>query len=234
VAVFTLGFLLVLWNPFDANAVAQWLTGPGTYWRVFWVLPLPALVAVVATSAVAPSRPWSAAAGSALALGLLAALATAPVVTPGSGSHWRAPGWRVPERVQPLLTDLLARVGPDATVLLPLDVAPWSVLFEGAPTPLVVRPEYLGALRARFGEQELERRQRLAHTTGASPPNPRATALLVRAIRDYDLAALALAGATRSAPSLKNALRRSGFEPTFEDAHYTLWVAASPVRATSD
>ena len=117
-----------------------------------------------------------------------------------------------------LLTDLLARVGPDATVLLPLDVAPWSVLFEGAPTPLVVRPEYLGALRARFGEQELERRQRLAHTTGASPPNPRATALLVRAIRDYDLAALALAGATRSAPSLTNALRRSGFEPTFEDA----------------
>ena len=53
----------------------------------------------------------------------------------------------------------------------------------------------------------------------------RATALLVRAIRDYDLTALALAGATRSAPSLASALRRAGFEPTFEDAHYTPWAS---------
>ena len=231
-AVFTLGFLLVFWNPFDANALAQWLTGPGTYWRVFWVLPLPALVAVVATSAVAPRRPWSAAAGSALALVLLAALATGPVVSARSGSQWRAPGWRIPARVQPLLTDLFTRVGPDDTVLLPLDVAPWSVLFEAAPTPLVIRPEYLGSLRARYGERELERRQRLAHAvTGPATP-PRAAALLARAIGDYDLAAVALAATPRSNPSLTNALRRAGFEPQFEDAHYTLWV--QPPAPSSD
>jgi len=223
-AVFTLGFLLVFWNPFDANWIAHWLTGPGTYWRVFWVMPLPALVAVVATSTVAPSRPWGAAAGTSAALLLMLGLASDPVITPGRGSGWRAPGWRVPDRVQPLLGRLIADVGEEGTVLLPLDVAPWSVLFERAPTPLVVRPEYLGVLRARYDEREIDRRKRLAHTVSASPSHPRAAYSLGRAVQDYDLRAVVLSGAARSDPAIATRLRQLGFDGTFEDDHYALWV----------
>lgn len=223
-AVFTLGFLLLFWNPFDANAVANWLAGPGTYWRVFWVLPLPAILAIVSTSGLAPDRPWGAAAGSALTLAALGLLAAAPVVSPASGSQWTGPGWRVPAHVQPLLAQLRNHVAADATVLLPLDAAPWSVMFERSPTPLVVRPEYLGVLRARYGQRELDRRLRLAHAVSGTASAPRAAVILARAITDYDLSAVALANRARDDRTLAPMLAAAGFALAFEDTRYTLWV----------
>ena len=51
--------------------------------------------------------------------------------------------------------------------------------------------------------------------------------MLRRALRDYDLSALALAGAARRDPTIASHLQRAGFEPAFEDAEYTLWVRPS-------
>ena len=45
--VFPLVLLVVFWNPFSATFVADTLVGRPTYWRVFWILPIPIFVALL-------------------------------------------------------------------------------------------------------------------------------------------------------------------------------------------
>ncbi len=109
-------------------------------------------------------------------------------------------------------------------VLLPLDVAPWIVVFEGAPSPLVVRPDYLGVLRARYDSGELDRRMRLAGIVSGKTRPGRAGDVLRKAIADYELVAVGLSGSARFAGPLDDVLAKAGFTRVFEDAHYALWA----------
>ena len=229
--VFALGFLLVFWNPFTANQLAASVTGPGTYWRIFWLLPLPVFVAATLTapfvsSGTRDTRFANAAVGATLALLLLAWAPSWPVVSRANGVSWARPGWRLPPAVRPLLDAVREHAAPGAAVLLPLEVAPWIVVFEGAPSPLVVRPDYLGVLRARYDTGELDRRMRLAAIVSGRARAPRADEVLGKAIADYELVAVGLAGSARSASSLEHALAGAGLERVFHDARFTLWSRA--------
>lgn len=228
-AVFALGFLLFFWNPFAANQVAASATGPGTYWRVFWLLPLPVFVGATLTapflsSGVRDTRFANAALGAVLALALLAWAPSWPVVSRANGVSWARPGWRLPPDARPMLDAVRERTAPGTAVLLPLDVAPWIVVFEEAPSPLVVRPDYLGVLRARYDTTELDRRMRLAAIVSGQARSLRADDVLRKAIADYELVAVGLAGSARSGTPIDDALVGAGLERVFDDAHYTLWT----------
>lgn len=41
--VFPIAFCLIFANPFTAHLVERYITQPGFYWRVFWILPLPVM-----------------------------------------------------------------------------------------------------------------------------------------------------------------------------------------------
>jgi hypothetical protein len=228
-AVFSLGFLIVFWNPFSASWIAGSLTGPGTYWRVFWVLPLPILVAALATavrrSPGLPGLPVPAAALGTLACGLLLLwLPSSPVAATANGVVWSLPGRRIPAPVEPVLGALLEHSRAGASVLLPLDVAPWTTGFAAAPTPLVIRLEYLGVLRARYETSELDRRVHLARLVSGEPRSPRAGDVLRKAIHDYALVAVGLSGSARTGTPLDDVLADTGFERVFLDASHALWA----------
>ena len=232
--VFALGFLLVFWNPFVASGIAAWLTGPGTYWRVFWVLPLPILVAALATAPQRSGRlPLPAAAiGTLSCVLLLLWLPGSHVTASTNGVAWSWPGRRIPERVQPLLGALLAHSSARSPVLLPFDVAPWITGFETAPTPLVIRPEYLGVLRARYEQSELDRRMHLTRLVSGELRSARAGDVLRNAIEDYALAAVALSGTARAESLLDDTLANAGFERVFLDANHALWSRRDPPDAS--
>lgn len=227
--VFALGFLLFFWNPFVASWVAASITGPGTYWRVFWVLPLPILVAALATAPRLSGRlPLPAAALGTLACGLLLLwVPGSPVTATANGVVWSWPGRRIPARVQPVIGALLAHSRAGSSVLLPFEVSPWITGFEAAPTPLVVRPEYLGVLRARYEPSELDRRMHLARLVSGEVRSARAGDVLRKAIDDYALAAVGLSGAVRAGSLLDDALADASFERVFLDPSHALWSRES-------
>ena len=147
-----------------------------------------------------------------------------PVASSAGGVTWSGPGWRIPADARGAVDALRREVAPGAPVLLPLDIAPWTTGFEQAPTPLVVRADYLGVLRERLGGDEIARRMQLARIVSGEVTSARAAEAIRRAIDDYDLAAVGLAGTALVDDALAAALREAGFERVWLDGDHALWA----------
>ncbi len=220
--IFPLGFLLVFWNPWTAAWLAEQLTGVPTYWRVFWVLPLPALVGMALS---APLRLPSRRLGAALAL-LLAGVALfwAPsrsTLSPANRVRLGAPGLKVPPAAFTAARTLARHAGSDAQVLAPYPVASWLSTLHHHPLPLAVRRDYLLSLRQRLGEAEVVRRGRLVALVGGGG-DPDDASLLAAAAASGELAAVCLAAEAPGAA--RRALEQADFERVEVVEGFEIWA----------
>jgi hypothetical protein len=228
-AVFPLGLLLVLMNPWTALDVAHSVTGGPTYWRVLWVLPLPALLGVLLTAPLAwTGRRVGPRARPAAALLLSACFVT---IAPsrfglfGAGvERWEPLGLKVKLLHYQPAEALVAHVPPRSRVLLPAGVSTWVTTFHHHPYPLVNRTAYL---IGRGVEDEARRLQLYGLVTGQAYPN--AAVLLWRAIEDYDLSGVCFRREMDSANAIRRALTSLHFERIHTNEVYETWVR--PLRA---
>jgi len=232
-AVFPLGVLLVLMNPWTALGVAHGVTGGPTYWRVLWVLPLPALLGVLLTAPLAwPERRVPRRARAAAAL-LLAACAVTLVPTrfglsAESLARWEPLGLDVKVSSYRPAEALVAHVPARSNVLVPAGISTWVTTFHRHPYPLVSRTAYL---IGRGLEDEARRLRLYWLVSGQSQPNVRST--LRRGIEDYDLTGVCFRPETDTSDAIRRVLIAMGFERVYADPAAETWVRSRPGVFTS-
>ncbi len=225
---FTAGAAVLFWNPFFADAIAAQLTSAATYWRVLWLLPLPALTAIVFSAGLEGRHgrtAWAmAAVAPTLVFGALVALNPKSfALSPSNLVQLGPPRWKVPESEFDAARAIVAATGPQDLVLAPVRVAPWIPTFHQHPAAVVVRVEYLPVLAPVLGEAELERRMRLLRLVSGRTGGPRSLALLRSAILEDDLRVVALSRGALRWPELIALIGETGFQKIHQNADYQVW-----------
>lgn len=230
---FSAAATLLLWNPFAASFVAAHLTSAPTYWRILWLLPVPAMIAVVLTAPIERGLPPKSAAAIVIAATILlfgASVAFTPkALAPSAANLVRvaAPGWKVPPSEFDAARAIAEASSPTDRVLAPKLVAPWVPTFSGHPTPLVVRIEYLPVLYAALGPEELARRMHLMRLVSGDRHSSRAEAMLRAVILEDGLAIVCLANAAKRWPNVTRILVETGFQKIHANADYEVWKRSS-------
>ncbi len=232
--LFALGFLALPWNPFLSQVLAEHVTGVSTYWRVFWLLPVPLFVALVLTAplewfAGPPSGRRTAGLVTALlAAGLLLLAPRIQTLSAENGVRLAWPARKVPRPAFDAAAALVEEVRPGSTTLAPVEVAPWIPTLRRHPFPLVVRPLYLKLLERSLGADEVELRQRLALvvSSGSRTADPRTVEPgLSSAIELYRLESVCLDSGAECAAEVRRALRNAGFERVRTSSAFEIWCA---------
>ena len=224
-------FAMLFFNPWTAPWVAHHLTGSETFFRVFWILPLPLFWAAFLCEPLA-WRPTQTVQGRAIArtgIALVSALALWALPSPATlslenGVRLDQPGPKLPPEAWRLAKQIGALSQPDSFVLAPLPIARWIPLVEAAPRPLMVRELYLDRLAPRLGTAELDRRRALTHLVGGAFRPPSGPALLERAIREDPLDVVCLREPAASWPALRAVLSESSLVPMERTAEYEIWA----------
>jgi hypothetical protein len=229
-----LALLLTLANPYTARLVSTEVTG-AAYWRSFWPLPLPILMAFVLASPLqlaygaSRARKQLAWAGS-----VLVTIAFAAWIPRYSGlapeNHVRL-GWprlKVPQPAYRWAATIDEVLPARAYVIAPPEVSDWLVTFSRHPYPLRVRRYHQGML-----DQESSRlREQLTSLVAA----PGLGQLSVETFREglvrFEISGVCLAGPTRGT-AVAEALSDEGFSRVRGDSGWELWVRSGP-QATSE
>ncbi|MDG2049125.1 MAG: DUF6077 domain-containing protein, partial [Myxococcota bacterium] len=164
-------FATLFFNPWTAPWIAHHLTGSETYFRVFWIWPLPLFLAALVCEPLGWKSLNQTAAGraatrAAVLVSTALALWTLPAphtLSTANGVRLDRPGPKLPPEAWRLAEHIGALAQPSSFVLAPLPIARWIPLVEQGPRPLMVRELYLDRLAPRLGTAELGRRRALAH-----------------------------------------------------------------------
>jgi hypothetical protein len=236
-AVFPLGFLC-LWSPFWASFLAERITHPWTFWRVTWILPLPALVALMLTWPIDFRRlrrvpVWFRTMQAMIFLATLVYLAGN--ISQGKDFFTRLsakgrvrfglPTWKVPQEEFAVACAAAESTTPGAAVLAPSAVSPWITTLHSHPLPLVVRPILLSSQKDVLGSGEYRRRMALFRLVSGGPESPRARQFLQTAHEDYSLSAIALARAANIEwQSYRELLQSAGFRRALQTVRFEVWT----------
>ncbi len=230
-AVFVSCFLLLFWNPWVAPLLAAHATGPDTYFRVFWLLPLPVFVAAVLTAPLEidfggyrPPRRLRVALTLLLSFALL-------VLSPGAHTLSRTnqvrldrPGWKLPRIPFEASREVSRQARPGELVLAPSGVSRWIPLIHRHPYPLMVRELHIDLLHERLGGEEVYRRVLLTRLVGGELRPRDAGELLDDAIERYPLAVVCLGGPAVGWPELRRVLLESALEVRYRTSAYEVWA----------
>ena len=183
-----LSFLLFLFNPFLAIPISRMVMGAGTYWRIFWLLPLPLFIALWITWPTIRWRPvWRH--GVVLVLMVIFVLALPRrLLIRGSQKYISLTPIRLnlPHH-HGVARELAALVPAGSTVLAPRMISDWLPTIEQHPNPLMVRT-YLRRFEETIRPKEVMRRRLL--TDMITGRHVGEIGALRRAIDDYKLAAV--------------------------------------------
>jgi hypothetical protein len=230
-AAISICLFLLLWNPLTAPTVAHHLTGADTYFRVFWLLPLPLLVAAWVTDPIerlhghAPGVRRAALGALAAAMAVLLWLGPAPhTLSTANGVRLARPGWKLPPVELAAAERIADHAARGELVLAPARISRWLPLIHRHPSPLMVREMHLDLLHERLGAAELNRRATLTHMAGGTIRPEAGGRLLGEAIDGYPLQVVCLAGRALAWPELRGALKQSALEVRYRDADYEIWA----------
>jgi hypothetical protein len=223
---FPLAFLLFA-NPYLAAGIAEHVTGPQTYWRVFWLVPVPLLLAALLTAplrrtgSVPPHRRLVA-----TTIFVLVVLALVPrryVLGRANGTRFAPLHLKVHEGAYRAAAALAARVPPGSTVVAPSRVASWLATFRDRSYPLVVRPAYLTRFGAWLGSAEVSRRLAMTEAVSRRKGRPQLTAFAT-GLTTYDVRGVCLESRVRSRAELAAVLARGSFDLVERHGRFELWV----------
>ncbi len=229
--VFALGFLSLPWNPVASEWMAASITGASTYWRVFWLLPVPLFVGIALTAALAFERvPIGLRVGgvAVLSFGVLFVAPTTQALSAANGVALHAPGRKVDPDAFAAARGVVEHTPASGVALTPGDVGPWVPTLHGHPLLFAVRPMYAKLLASSLGEEEAERRVRLvALVSRGRLVGSRRDALVefVRALERGEFQSVVFDAGARAADEVRDALARAGFERRGTYASFELWTA---------
>ena len=226
-SLYALGFLLVFWNPYTSSFVAAQVAGYPTYWRVFWLLPLPALAGAALSWPLESVRARIPAIAAVVAgvIGLAVWAPTQPVWSSANGTRVAWPGWKAPEDEMRAARLVVAHASPDDTVLAPFSVSPWIDTLHRHPRPLVVRRGYLALLHGHVSDADLQLRVELAALVSGRILGRYAIApTLARGIERFDLVVVCLTEQAAGGPGIRDVLRQASFEPAEKIPGYEIWA----------
>jgi hypothetical protein len=233
-------FFLLFWNPFTANTVANQIAGPDTYFRVFWLVPLPVFVACLLSEPLAiPAlrgvrvRGPATAAVAIAGVALLSISAGFPTLSSRNGVRLGAPVSKIPLDELAMARTIAAHAAPGELVVAPPRIARWIPLLHDHPSPLMVREMYLDLLRQQLGAETLDERKKLSFLVGGRTRlEMRGGDLLARAIEGYPLEVVCLGGAATGWSELRGALLESSLEVVARSPDFVVW-ARPPGSANS-
>lgn len=224
-------FFLFFFDPWLARFVSHQITGADTYFRVFWVLPLPLIIASVLSAplAVGTSLPEGRRRGLTVAtcVGALALLIWLPGTHTLSSANEVRLGWpgpKVPIRELAMAQRVVETSHEGDFILTPPLISRWIPLFQDHPAPLMVRAMYLDRLHERLGAEELIERRLLTQLVGGQTAGGNGPERLAGAVSRYPLNAVLLSGPALANPELRRILIDSPLSVDFRDADYELWV----------
>lgn len=213
-------FFIALFNPWVAERAALNLTGLTTYFRVFWVLPVPLLAGLLAAE-TATSRTWTRGAAALLLLGVL--LPSRFALSRANGVELKAPGLKVPAEYP-----LVAVVNAGARgrlVIAPKEVSQWLVTQNRHAFPLLAKPAPYDAVSRRLGKEEVARRERVQACLGGDRPARLEPGEFAGALKDYQPAEVCFLSALPWGEEIRGALREAGFVPRAGLYGYETWDA---------
>jgi len=233
-ALFGAAFLLFFWSPITGPLVASHVTGPDTFFRVFWLLPIPIFTAAVLTSPLEFSSErlprWLAIFTALLLVTLFFVLAPGThTLSSANGVRFATPGPKAPPLPLEVAREIARHAGPNDRVLAPGSVARWLPLLHRHPYPLVVRDLHIDLLHPLLGEEEIHRRLVLSRLVAGEANPPNKGVLLAEAIERYPLAAVCLSGPALAWPELRRVLLDSELESQYRSGPFEVWARAKPV-----
>lgn len=222
---FPLAFLVVFLNPYWYRWLAAHVTGSVTYWRVFWILPVPLLLTLCLA---APSyvggqgrRRARLAATALLVVGFVTLAPRAYTMTSANRVRLGWPGLKVTREYR-VAEALAERVPPRSFVVAPLAVATWVPTLRDHPHPAIARPIYLRSHAGRVAQDEIRRRLLVTRYVDGQTSKAGERALR-ETVRDERVTGVCL----RVGPSAERArrvLRDAGFRATYDDGEFEIWV----------
>jgi len=194
-----LWFLLAVLNPYTYEFVADHFTGTSTYWRLFWALPAPFMLAILLGNLAhraAQAKPRALAFAMCLVLvaGCFVFFQHAGSLRKDNSVSLGMPGLKVPSVEYSLAMNLAATTPEGAMILAPDAVATWLPTFAVHPQLLASRGMYLIPT---FGNAEGGRRLSLQSYVAGSQRLANAPAQLADALERDALATIVV---THSAP----------------------------------
>lgn len=223
--VVPLAVLLTLLNPYASAWTLRNVTG-ASYWRAFWVLPVPILIALVtlAPLSLARGRAWLRSLACAAALAAFAAFVPATSsLSAKNRVEIGVPRLKVPREPFAQAKALTRRLAPGTPVLAPRTVNPWLATLHGRVQPLVVRAAYLLRYTRQLGPADVNLRIQLTRWTEQPLRNPEEERRFALGLRVYGVRAVLLR-ATPATERARGVLRELGFAPDPESGGYQLWT----------
>ncbi len=224
----SLCFFLSVLNPYTYQFVADHLTGPSTYWRLFWALPLPFMLAIFlvgVTKNLLQIRPTVFALGAtgALGAGLLLFFSHTSTLRKSNYVSIGVPSLKVPALDYAVAKELAAVVPEDGTVIAPEQIATWLPTFVVHPKLLATRIMYL---QAAFGPDEAKRRIALMQYLGGESRSVTAPSELRSALTDYKLTAVVIYQGAPWNAEITQVLSQSGWHCINQHVPYEIWEKA--------
>jgi len=234
--VVPLAVVVVLLNPYTTRFVTGNLTGP-SFWRAFWVLPVPLLMGLVLTAPLQlPAwlgRP-SGRPGRSLAwlgpAGVVCAAALFALAVPRHGGlseenfvDLARPGLKVDLETYRWAELLTERVDPGDVVVAPGDVCVWLSTFRGRAHPLLVRPPYLVPYLSQLGAEDLDLRLLMTNYATGSIEGPEDHERFRSGLERFGVRGVLL----RDSPFAARAraiLREAGFRPDLKAIDHEIWL----------
>ncbi len=211
-------FFVFLFNPWTAERVALNLTGLTTYFRVFWVLPVP-MFAGLLVAETATGIGWRRGAAALLTLGVL--LPSRFALSQENGVELKAPGLKVPAEY-PLVSVVNAEAR-GGLVIAPKEVSQWLVTQNRHAFPLLAKPAPYDAVSRRLGTEEVAKRERVQSYLGGARPVPLGPGEFAAALKEYMPAEVCFLSALPWAEEVRGGLRGAGFERHGGLYGYEVW-----------
>ncbi len=232
--VFPLGLALCL-LPTAAPWIALHLTGIWTFWRVFWLLPLPALVglAVIGCRRLLDGGQRD---RHLRLVGYVGALALAATLFPTRYTLSRPNGVeiRLPALKMPAAYDdarmVNRSVTPGAYVLAPPEISQWLTVENRHAYPLISIPKYLSP---RLEPAEFERRARLIAYVSGDPRSGIRPEDLRRALTHYNLSGVCLDVRAPWIDEMRRTLAAESWDKAATRGAYEMWTRAVAVPLES-
>ena len=221
-------FLAVFFNPLLSLWLSDHVTGRPTYWRGFWLVPVPLLLALATTSAVVRLRRHGRLVAAAATVLLLGAVTRVPLLSPANHVQLSPFALKVPKVEYEVARQVVAAASPGAAVIAPQHVASWITTFRHHPCPLQVRRVFFGMLARAVPADDLRRRAGATEAVEATKLRPAVLAAFADALERYRVAVVVLPGANPNLPTLQFTLTKAGYAQIADSGRYQLWHRRRP------
>ena len=228
----TLGcFSLLLLNPFLVEWVSDHVTSRVAYWRILWLVPLPALVGLVAIRCRqlgdlprAPRHTGPLAYAGALAL-LLTWVPTNTTLSERNHTQLDLPRLKVPAGEYAGATLVNLHAPARSHILAPPEVSLWMTTQHHHAYPLLHRPVYMASTNyVWMDERDVNRREGLMNYVGGRIWHHSVREVFKTAFDVYGLGGVCLSTRAEWLPEMRAALASGGFEKAATAPGYELWL----------